>query len=156
MLGCDSNFTEPKDFSLAIIIKRDTITLAIILLKGCEHPSLPGHMICSSAIYHPTHSTGGVCLQNKLSLAFRYPRLIESSQVSNKALGHPHTRFWPLVVWPNMQGNDFSNLVSDKNIRYIKIMIRHMRNMRGINIEFIRERSIISSLDCLLLCHTRF
>jgi hypothetical protein len=55
-----------------------------------------------------------------------------------------------------MQGNDFSNLVSDKNIRYIKIMIRHMRNMRGINIEFIRERSIISSLDCLLLCHTQF
>jgi hypothetical protein len=30
-------------------------------------------------------------------------------------------------------------------------MIGHMRNMRGISIEFIRERSIVSSLDCLLL-----
>jgi hypothetical protein len=30
-------------------------------------------------------------------------------------------------------------------------MIRHMRNMRSISVGFIRGRSIVSSLDCLLL-----
>jgi hypothetical protein len=47
-----------------------------------------------------------------------------------------------------MQGNDFSNLISHKNIKSIKIMIWHMRNMRSIS---IRIRSIVSSLDVLLL-----
>jgi hypothetical protein len=50
MFGCDSNITKPKDVFLAIFIERDAITWTIILIKGCEHPSLPGHMICASAI----------------------------------------------------------------------------------------------------------
>jgi hypothetical protein len=50
MLGYDSNFTELKDLSLAIITEHDAITWTIILLKGCEHPSLLGHMICATAI----------------------------------------------------------------------------------------------------------
>jgi hypothetical protein len=91
MFGCDSNLTETKDLTLAIITKRDAITFTLILFKGCEHPSLPCHMIYASTIKHPTHTTGGVSLQNKLGFSFRYPSLIESSQVSDKTLGHPHT-----------------------------------------------------------------
>jgi hypothetical protein len=90
MFNCDSNFTEPKDLTLAIVIEHDAITLTLILLKGCEHTSLPHHMICASTIKHPTCTTGGVSLQNKLGLCFRYPSLIGSSQVSKKTLGHPH------------------------------------------------------------------
>jgi hypothetical protein len=90
MLGCDSNFTKIKDLALAIVTKCDAITFTLVLLKGCEHPSLPGHMICASTIEHPTSTTRGVSLQNKLGFSFRYPSLVGSSQVSNKALGHPH------------------------------------------------------------------
>jgi hypothetical protein len=68
MFGCDSNFTETKDLTLAIIAERDGITFTLVLLKGCEHPSLPYHMICASTIKHPTRTTGGVSLQNKLGL----------------------------------------------------------------------------------------
>jgi hypothetical protein len=50
MLGCDSNFTKPKDLALAIVTERDAITFILALLKGCEHPSLSDHMICASAI----------------------------------------------------------------------------------------------------------
>jgi hypothetical protein len=50
MLDCDCNFTETKDFALAIVIERDAVTFTIILLKGCEHPSLSGNMICASSI----------------------------------------------------------------------------------------------------------
>jgi hypothetical protein len=50
MSGCDSNFIEPKDLALAIVTERDAITLTFILLKGCEHPSLPGHMISAPTI----------------------------------------------------------------------------------------------------------
>jgi hypothetical protein len=50
MLGCDSNFTETKDFALAIVAERDAVTITIIIFKGCEYPSLSGHMICASAI----------------------------------------------------------------------------------------------------------
>jgi hypothetical protein len=50
MFGCDSNFIEPKYLALAIITEPDAITWTIILLKGCEHPSLPGHMISASTI----------------------------------------------------------------------------------------------------------
>jgi hypothetical protein len=45
MFGCDSNFTELKDLTLAIVTKRDTITFIIIILKGFEHPSLPDYVI---------------------------------------------------------------------------------------------------------------
>jgi hypothetical protein len=91
MFGCNSNFIEIKDFVLAIIAECDAMNFTIILLKGCEHPSLPCHIICPSTIKHPTYTIGGVSLQNKLGLYFRYLSLIGSSQVSNKALGHPHT-----------------------------------------------------------------
>jgi hypothetical protein len=50
MFGSDSNFTEIKDLALAIIAECDVITWTIILLKGCEHPSLPDHMISASTI----------------------------------------------------------------------------------------------------------
>jgi hypothetical protein len=90
MFDCNNNFTEIKDFALAIIAERDAITFTIILLKGYEHPSLPCHIICATTIKHPTCTTEEVSLQNKLSLCFRYPSLVGSSQVSNKALGHPH------------------------------------------------------------------
>jgi hypothetical protein len=89
MFGCNSNFIETKDFVLAIVTERDAITFMIIHLEGCEHSSLPRHMICASTIKHPTCITGGVSLQNKLGLCFMYPSLVGSSQVSNKALGHP-------------------------------------------------------------------
>jgi hypothetical protein len=91
MFGCDNNFTETKDLTLAIVVEHDAITFTLILLKGCEHPSLPHHMICASTIKHPIHTTGGVSLQNKLGFYFRYLSLIRSSQVSDKTLVHPHT-----------------------------------------------------------------
>jgi hypothetical protein len=50
MFGCDSNFTESKDFDMAIVAERDAITWTIILLKGCEYPSLPGHMISAPTV----------------------------------------------------------------------------------------------------------
>jgi hypothetical protein len=50
MLDSDSNFTEPKDLALAIVTERDAITFTLVLLKGFEHPSLSGHMICAYAI----------------------------------------------------------------------------------------------------------
>jgi hypothetical protein len=91
MFGSNSNFTETKDLALAIVAERDAITFTLILLKGCEHPSLPHHIICASTIKHPTCTTRDVSLQNKLGFCFMYPSLVGSSQVSNKALGHPHT-----------------------------------------------------------------
>jgi hypothetical protein len=91
MFGCDSNFTEIKNLTLAIIAERDAITFTLIHLKGCEHPSLPRHMICASTIKHQIYTTGGVSLQNKLGFYFRYPSIIGSSQVSDKALSHSHT-----------------------------------------------------------------
>jgi hypothetical protein len=90
MFRCDSNFTETKDMTLAIIAERDVITFTLILLKGCEHPSLLRHMIFVSTIKHPTCTTEGVSLQNKLGFCFRCPSLIGSSQVSDKTLGHPY------------------------------------------------------------------
>jgi hypothetical protein len=69
MLDCNSNFTETKDLALAIVAECDAITFTIILLKGCEHHSLPSHMIGASTIYHPTYFTGGVSLQNKFRLS---------------------------------------------------------------------------------------
>jgi hypothetical protein len=90
MFGCDNNFTEIKDLTLAIIAEHDAITFTLILLKGCEHPSLPYHMICASTIKHPTRTTGGVSLQNKFGFCFRYQSLIGSSQVSDKTLGYSH------------------------------------------------------------------
>jgi hypothetical protein len=71
MFGCDSNFTETKDLTLAIIVECDAITFTLILLKGCEHPSLPCHIICASTIKHLTRTTGGVSIQNKLYFCFR-------------------------------------------------------------------------------------
>jgi hypothetical protein len=91
MFGCDSNFTEIKDLTLAIVSEHDAITFTLILLKGYEHPSLPRHIIYASTVKHPTRTTGAVGLQNKLGFCFRYPSLIGSSQVSDKTLGHPHT-----------------------------------------------------------------
>jgi hypothetical protein len=91
MFGSNSNFTETKDLALAIVTERDAITFTLILLKGYEHPSLLHHIIFASTIKHPTCTTGDVSLQNKLGFCFIYPSLVGSSQVSNKALGHPHT-----------------------------------------------------------------
>jgi hypothetical protein len=93
MFRCDSNFTETKDLTLAIVAECDTITFTLILVKGCEHPSLPHHMICASTIKHPICTIEGVSLQNKLGFCFRYPSLIGSSQVSDKTLGHPYISF---------------------------------------------------------------
>jgi hypothetical protein len=90
MFDCDINFTETKDLTLAIVAERDAITFTLVLLKGYEHPSLSHHMICASTIKHSTHTTGEVSLQNKLGFYFRYPSLIESSQISDKTLRHPH------------------------------------------------------------------
>jgi hypothetical protein len=36
--------------ALAIVVERDAITFTVILLKGCEHPSFPGHVIGASTI----------------------------------------------------------------------------------------------------------
>jgi hypothetical protein len=91
MFSSNSNYTETNDLTLAIVTERDAITFTIVLLKGCEHPSLPRHMIYASTIKHLTCTTGGVSQQNKLGSCFRYSSLIGSSQVTNKALGHPHT-----------------------------------------------------------------
>jgi hypothetical protein len=46
----NSDFTETKDLALVIVTECDAITFAIILLKKCEHPSLPGYMIGASTI----------------------------------------------------------------------------------------------------------
>jgi hypothetical protein len=40
MFGCDSKFTKSKDFVLAIVTEGDAINWTIILVKGCENPSL--------------------------------------------------------------------------------------------------------------------
>jgi hypothetical protein len=90
MFGCDSNFTKTKDLTLAIVAECDAIIFTFILLKGCEHHSLPCHMICASTIKYPTCITGGVSLQNKLDFYFRYPSLIGSFEVSDKTLGCSH------------------------------------------------------------------
>jgi hypothetical protein len=90
MFGYYSNFTEINDLTLAIITKCGAIIFTLVLLKGCEHPFLPRHMIYASTIKHPTRITGGVRLQNKLGFYFRYLGLIGSSQVSDKTLGHSH------------------------------------------------------------------
>jgi hypothetical protein len=90
MFRCDSNFTETKDLILAIVAECDAINFTLVLLKGCEHPSLPHHMICVPTIKHQTCTTGGVSLQNKLGFCFRYPSLIGSFEASDKALGHPY------------------------------------------------------------------
>jgi hypothetical protein len=90
MFGCDSNFTETNDLTLAIVIERDAITLTLVLLKGYKHRSLPHRMICASTIKHPICTIEGVSLQNKLGFCFSYPSLIGSSQVSDNTLGHPH------------------------------------------------------------------
>jgi hypothetical protein len=79
MFGCNSNLTETNDFVLAIVAERDAITFTIIFLKGCEYPSFPRHIIYISTIKHPTYTTGGVSLQNKLRICLRYPSLVESS-----------------------------------------------------------------------------
>jgi hypothetical protein len=79
MFRCDNNFTETMDLTLAIVAERDAINFTLVLLKGCEHPSLPHYMICVSTIKHLTCTTGGVSLQNKLGFYFRYPSLIGSS-----------------------------------------------------------------------------
>jgi hypothetical protein len=79
MFGSNSNFTETKNLAMAIVADRDAITFALVLLKVCEYPSLPGHMICASTIEHSTCTTGGVSLQNKLGFCFRYPSLVESA-----------------------------------------------------------------------------
>jgi hypothetical protein len=68
MFRCDSNFTETKDLTLAIVAERDAITFTLVLLKGCKHHSLPRHMICTSTIKHSTCITRGACLQNKLGI----------------------------------------------------------------------------------------
>jgi hypothetical protein len=91
MFGCDINFIKIKDLALTIVTECDAITFTLILFKGCEHPSLSHHIIYASTIKHPTCTTEGVRLQNKLGLYFRYLSLIELSQVSDKTLGHPHT-----------------------------------------------------------------
>jgi hypothetical protein len=148
MFGSNSNFTKIKYMALAIVAECDTVTFTLVLLKGCERPSLPRHMICASTIKYPTCTTRSVTLQNKLGFCFRYPSLVGSSQVSNKALGHPHTSLWFLEVWPNMQGSNFTNLISHKYISIIKIVIWHMRNMRNIS---IRIRDIVSGLHPLFL-----
>jgi hypothetical protein len=62
MFGCDSNFSEIKDLTLSIVTEHDAITFTLVLLKGCEHPSLSYHMICVSTIKHLTCTTGGVSL----------------------------------------------------------------------------------------------
>jgi hypothetical protein len=62
MFGGNNNFTETKDLALAIVTESDAITFTLILLKGCEHPSLPGHIIYASTIEHPTYITGEVSL----------------------------------------------------------------------------------------------
>jgi hypothetical protein len=76
---------------LAIVFECDAITFTIILFEECEHTSLSRHIIYASTIKHPTCITRGVSLQNKLVICFMYPSLVGSSQVSNKALGHPPT-----------------------------------------------------------------
>jgi hypothetical protein len=91
MFRCDSNFIETKDLMLAIVAECDAITFTLVLLKGCEYPSLPRHMICASTIKYPTCTTGEVSLQNKLDFYFKYPSLIGSFQVSDKTLGHTYT-----------------------------------------------------------------
>jgi hypothetical protein len=61
--------------------------------------------------------------KNESSLIFRYLNLFEFFHVTYKHFEHPHTNLRPFMVWPNMQSNNFTNLISHKYIRRIKIMI---------------------------------
>jgi hypothetical protein len=102
MFRCDNNFTETNDLTLAIVAEHDAITFTLVLLKEYEHASLSHHMICVFTIKHPTCTTEGVSVQNKLGFCFMYPSLIWSFQVGDKTLGHPYTSLGPLVMWLNM------------------------------------------------------
>jgi hypothetical protein len=46
----------------------------------------------------------------------------------------------------NIWSNNFTKLISHKNIRCIKIMVRYMRNIRRISI-----RNMVSAIETLLL-----
>jgi hypothetical protein len=70
MFSCDSNFIIVNNFTLAIVSKCDAITYSVILIKRCEHSLLSDHMICASTIKHPTSSSGGVGLQERINLCF--------------------------------------------------------------------------------------
>jgi hypothetical protein len=62
MFSCDSNFTEAKELTLAIVTERDVTIFRLVLLKGYEHPSLSHHIICVFTIKHPTYTTEGINL----------------------------------------------------------------------------------------------
>jgi hypothetical protein len=49
MIGCDSDFTITKNFTLAIISEGEATTYRIILLKRRKH-LFSGHMIYASTI----------------------------------------------------------------------------------------------------------
>jgi hypothetical protein len=49
---------------------------------------------------------------------------------------------------PNIQGNNFTKLVSHQNIGSIKFMIRHVRNIRSISIRCIRN--MVNVVEALL------
>jgi hypothetical protein len=70
--------------------------------------------------------------------------MFESSHVSHKSFGHSHISLWPLVVQPNIQSNNFTKFISQKNIRCIK-------SMRSISIEFRSIRDMVRCFVVLLL-----
>jgi hypothetical protein len=50
MFGSNSNFIKTKDLASAVVAECGAIILTVILLKGCEHPSLPSHIIGAPTI----------------------------------------------------------------------------------------------------------
>jgi hypothetical protein len=69
MFDCDTNLTKAKNLSLAIVSKCDAITYCVILFKICEH-LLSVHMIDAPTIKHPTCSTRGVDIQERIKPCF--------------------------------------------------------------------------------------
>jgi hypothetical protein len=136
MFGCDTNLTVVKDFSLAIISNGNAITCIVILLKKCEHLLLSGYMIGASTIKHQLVPPEEHVYKKEPSIGFMYPNLFRSFYVSHKNLGHPHTSFRPLVVWPNIQSNNSIKFIFHENIWCIKSMIIHVRSI-NINIRSI-------------------
>jgi hypothetical protein len=80
----------------------------IVFLVGGEHPFLPCHVVCASAIDYPTWAPRCINLQNNLGLVLRYPNSLGSFDVRNKHLGYPNTSLGALVFAPNIFGNYFA------------------------------------------------
>ena len=124
MLGSDGYFTQTFDLALIPISKYNRVVGNLVLDVGSEHLLLPHHMVCASAVNHPTCALGCINLQGDLSLGFRYPTLVGSYMVSHIRLWNPNASFASLALRPHISSNNFI-IFTHKNKWSIIGMIKH-------------------------------